>query len=144
MGVHHWTPLTLKKQTGIRNYKNQLHFKGLSGCEPGELSDANTVRNPRREHQEMENDVCSTKVYLTQAEVAGKFRVTESTVKNWREKGLLQYLRVPGSTRVLYPVGSVAQLENNSLHQEKEVVKPKEIKRERPEISPKQQKVWRI
>jgi DNA-binding transcriptional MerR regulator len=81
---------------------------------------------------------------LTQAEVAGKFRVTESTVKNWREKGLLRYLRVAGSTRVLYPADSVAQLENNSLHQEREVIKPKEVKRERPGISPKQQKVWRV
>jgi DNA-binding transcriptional MerR regulator len=92
----------------------------------------------------MEKDVCNTKVYLTQAEVAGKFRVTESTVKNWREKGLLQYFRVPGSTRVLYPINTVEELEHQSLHQEKEVIRPKEIKRERPGISPKQQKVWRI
>jgi hypothetical protein len=93
---------------------------------------------------EMEQAVCSTKVYLTQAEVADRFRVTQSTVKNWREKGLLQYLRVPGSTRVLYPINTVEALEHQSLHQEKEVIKPKKIKRERPEISPKQQKVWRI
>lgn len=83
-------------------------------------------------------------IYLTQAEVAGRFRVTESTVKNWREKGLLQYLRVPGSSRVIYPINAVTELEQQSLHQEKEVVKPKEVKRERLGISPKQQKVWRI
>jgi DNA-binding transcriptional MerR regulator len=92
----------------------------------------------------MKKDVCSTKVYLTQKEVADRFRVTQSTVKNWREKGLLQYLRVPGSTRVIYPVDSVEELENQSLQQEKEVLRPKEIKRERPGISPIQQKEWRI
>lgn len=90
----------------------------------------------------MEKNVCGTQ-YLTQSEVADRFRVTQSTVKNWREKGLLQYLRVPGSTRVLYPIITVEELEQQSLHQEKEVVKPKEFKRERPGISPKQ-KEWRI
>jgi len=82
--------------------------------------------------------------YLTQREVADRFRVTQSTVKNWREKGLLAYLRVSGSTRVLYPASAVEELERTSLHQEREVIKPREVKRERPEISPRQQKVWRI
>jgi hypothetical protein len=51
---------------------------------------------------------------------------------------------MPGSSRVIYPVDSVEELENKSLHQEKEVLRPKEIKRERPGISPRQQKEWRI
>ena len=92
----------------------------------------------------MEKDVSKSTGYLTQAEVAGRFRVSQSTVKNWREKGLLRYLRVPGSTRVIYPMDSVEELEKKSLHQEKEVLKPSKIKRERPEISPRQQKEWRI
>jgi hypothetical protein len=102
---------------------------------------------PRSQREERRTEIinkCTKTVYLTQSEVADKFRVTQSTVKNWREKGLLQYLRVPGSTRVLYPINTVEELEHQSLHQEKEVAKPKEIKRERSEISPKQQKVWRI
>lgn len=82
--------------------------------------------------------------YLTQAEVADRFRVTQSTVKNWREKGLLRYLRVPGSTRVLYPIDSVEELEQQSLNQKREVIALKKIKRERPGISPRQQKDWRI
>lgn len=89
----------------------------------------------------MENQVF---VYLTQAEVADRFRVAQSTIKNWRDKGLLRYLRVPGSTRVLYPSDSVQELEQQSLHQEKEVVRPKATKRERPGISPREQKEWRI
>jgi DNA-binding transcriptional MerR regulator len=82
--------------------------------------------------------------FLTQKEVADRFRITQSTVKNWREKGLLRYLRVPGSTRVIYPIDTIEELEQQSLHQEKEVVKPKEVKRERPGISPRREKEWRI
>lgn len=99
---------------------------------------------PERLAERMEKDVCGTNVYLTQQEVASKFRVTQSTVKNWREKGLLRYLRVPGSTRIIYPIDTVEELEQQSLHQEKEVIRPKEVKRERPGISPRQQKEWRI
>jgi DNA-binding transcriptional MerR regulator len=82
--------------------------------------------------------------YLTQAEVACRFRVTQSTVKNWRQKGLLKYLQVPGSTRVLYPIDAVTEFEKRSIHQAKEVVRDKEIKRERPRISPSEKKEWRI
>jgi hypothetical protein len=92
----------------------------------------------------MDQEQQQKKTYLTQQEVASRFRVTPSTVKNWRDKGLLKYLRVSGSTRVLYSNASVEELENQSLHQEKEVIKPKGNKRERPRISPRQQKEWRI
>jgi len=84
------------------------------------------------------------RTYLTQAEVASRFRVTQSTVTNWRQKGLLKYFQASGSTRVLYPIDVVTEFENQSLHQEKEVIKPKGIKRERPRISPRQKKEWRI
>lgn len=87
---------------------------------------------------------CKERCYLTQKEVACRFRVTESTVKNWREKGLIRYLRAVGSTRVLYPSDSLEEFEKQSIHQEKEVVRPKEIKRERPRISPREKKEWRI
>jgi DNA-binding transcriptional MerR regulator len=84
------------------------------------------------------------KRFLTQKEVAVRFRVTESTIKNWREKGLLKYLRVVGSSRVLYPSDSLEEFEKQSIHQDKEVVRPKEIKRERPRVSPREKKEWRI
>jgi Helix-turn-helix domain len=94
----------------------------------------------------MEEDVCSTNVYLTQDEVASRFRVSPSTVKNWRDRGLLDYFQALGSTRVLYPVESVEALERQSLktNKKKEVVKPTEVKRERPEISTKPKKEWKI
>jgi len=84
------------------------------------------------------------RMYLTQAEVACRFRVTQSTVKNWRQKGLLKYLQVPGSTRVLYPIDAVAEFEKRSIYQAKEVIRAKEIKRERSRISPSEKKEWRI
>jgi hypothetical protein len=83
--------------------------------------------------------------YLTQEEVAAMFRVSPSTVKNWRDRGHLDYFQAPGSTRVLYPIESVEALERQSLKtNKKEVVKPTEVKRERPEISTKPKKEWRI
>jgi len=82
--------------------------------------------------------------YLTQREVADRFRVALSTVKNWRERGLLKYFQAPGSSRVLYPVDAVGELERQSIKQKKEVVRPTEIKRERPRIPAQPQKVWRV
>lgn len=82
--------------------------------------------------------------YLTQREVADRFRVALSTVKNWRERGLLSYFQAPGSTRILYPVTAVEELERQSIKQKKEVVRPTEIIRERPRIPAQPQKVWRV
>ena len=41
--------------------------------------------------------------FLTQAELAKRWRASQSCVKNWRDQGLLPFFRLPGSTRVLYP-----------------------------------------
>jgi len=83
-------------------------------------------------------------VYLTQKEVADRFRVTQSTVKNWRERGLLAYFQAPGSTRVLYPVSEVEELEKQSIKQKREVVKQDEIIRKGPRVPTKPQKEWRV
>ena len=82
--------------------------------------------------------------FLTQGEVACRFRVSPSTIKNWRTRGLLQFFQAPGSSRVLYPVEAVEELERQSLQKEKEVVRLTGIKRERPLISDKPKKEWRI
>lgn len=83
--------------------------------------------------------------YLTQQEVADRFRVSASTIMNWREKGLLRYFQAPGSKRVLYPVTAVEELEKQSIKQKKKgVVRPTEIKRERPRIPARPAKEWRV
>lgn len=92
----------------------------------------------------MEKGINNDVTYLTQREVAARFRVAQSTVKNWRERGLLAYFQAPGSTRVLYPVSAVEQLELHSIKREKGVVRPTEIKRERPRVPARPEKEWRL
>jgi len=84
--------------------------------------------------------------YLTQQEVADIFRVTPSTVKNWRDAGLLDYFQPPGSSRVLYPRESVSGFQQQHIKRAKvlEFKKPAEIKREMPGISSKSKKEWRV
>ena len=65
-------------------------------------------------------------------------------MKNWRERGLLAYFQAPGSTRVLYPVSEVEELEKQSIKQKREVVKQAEIIRKRPRVPAKPQKEWRV
>ena len=59
----------------------------------------------------MENAYDLEKKYLTQQEVARMFRVSPSTIKNWRDEGKLDYFQVPGSSRVLYLVETIHQFE---------------------------------
>ena len=85
--------------------------------------------------------------YWTQAEVAEHFRVTESTIKNWREQGHLAYFQLPGSTRVLYRVEDIRELEAEFTHLGKEVPKPEkqpETKREKPGASSRPKQQWRV
>ncbi len=79
---------------------------------------------------------------MTQKEVAYRFRVSPSTVKNWRSRGLLQFFQAPGSSRVLYPVKAVEELEERSIR--KEVTRPQGITRGKAKISTKPKKEWRI
>lgn len=83
-------------------------------------------------------------VYLTQAEVADRFRVTQSTIKNWRDNGLLKFFQAPGSRRVLYPVDAVEEFELLYIKEAKGVVRQKEYQRKRPEISARPEKEWKI
>lgn len=82
--------------------------------------------------------------YLTQAEVASRFRVSSGTIINWREKGQLKYFRCPGSSRVLYPVADIDEFEKTYTTTNKEVIRPRKIKRVKPEISVQPEKEWRI
>jgi len=95
-------------------------------------------------HKEIADDL--EKKYMTQEEVALLFRVSQSTVKNWRDAGLLGYLQPPGSTRVLYPRESVEEFERQHTKKAKilEFKRPAVIKKGKPEVSPKSEKEWRI
>jgi excisionase family DNA binding protein len=84
--------------------------------------------------------------YLTQAEVAKRFRVSPSTIKNWRDQGKLDYFQPDGSSRVLYPRESVEAFERRFTRRARiiERRKPAEVKREVHGMSSKPQKEWRI
>ena len=60
--------------------------------------------------------------YLTQAEVAEHFCTSESTIKNWRDRGYLPYFQLPDSTRVLYPVDGIEEVERKYTYPAKEVI----------------------
>ena len=88
------------------------------------------------------------KVYLTQAEMAERFRTSESTIKNWRDRGYLPYTRFPESTHVIYPVKEIEEIEKQFTFPGKEVVSSKrgkstEIRKVKPSVS-SIEKEWRI
>ena len=84
--------------------------------------------------------------YLTQEELAQRFRVSPSTIKNWRDQGKLEYFQPDCSTRVLYPIESVEEFEGRYRKRARTIEqrKPAEVKREVPGMSSKPQKEWRI
>ncbi len=86
------------------------------------------------------------KKYMTQEEVAILFRVSPSTVKNWRDAGHLDFFQPPGSSRVLYPRDSVEDFERKHTQRAKvlEFKRPAEVKRETPGVSNRPEQEWRI
>ena len=88
------------------------------------------------------------KKYLTQQEVADLFRVRPGTIKNWREAGYLDYLQVPGSSRVLYPAETISQFEQKHTKKAKviEFKRPSEVKEQEGHglSSHRIKKQWRI
>ena len=97
--------------------------------------------------EKKESDYAVDKKYYTQEEVAVLFRVSQSTIKNWRDRGLLEYLQPTGSTRVLYPRESVEEFESQHIKRAKviEFKRPEQVKREEPGLSSNRiKKEWRI
>ena len=82
----------------------------------------------------------------TQKEVADYFRVVPSTVKNWRDRGLIKYWQAPGSSRVLYFSDEIKDFKDANTFNDKGGIKKKNkaIKREKPFVSTNPDKEWRI
>lgn len=80
----------------------------------------------------------------TQNEVAAYFRVVPATIKNWREQGLLSYLQVPGSSRVLFHRDEIKSFsKENTFTKKGGDIKMAEIKVVKPTIS-SVKKTWEI
>jgi hypothetical protein len=85
--------------------------------------------------------------FLTQKAVAGHFKVSTNTIRNWEKRGLLSAWRVPGSTHVLYLSVEVRELSDNNLKPRRGGDSPKPLngmKKGRPVVSPKSDEDWRI
>ena len=95
-------------------------------------------------HKEIADDL--EKKYMTQEEVALLFRVSQSTVKNWREAGLLTFFQPSGSSRILYPRGAIEDFERQHTKKAKffEFERPAEVKREVHGMSSNHKKEWKI
>jgi hypothetical protein len=92
-------------------------------------------------------ELLTNQKYFTQSELAERWRITESTVKNFRDRGQLPYFRLPGSSRVVYPLDNIKELERLHTTPAKEVDKERqrtEIKRKKPDVSATSRKKWRI
>ncbi len=85
--------------------------------------------------------------WLTQKELAVRWKVSQSSIINYRNKGKLPFFRVPGSIRILYPLHEIIALELQYTTTIKEVRRKQkqltESQRKTPVVSAKK-KDWRI
>ena len=85
---------------------------------------------------------CETK-FITQKELAERWKCTEGTIINFRKRGLLSYFQLPGSKKILYPIDEIIEIENQHIIM-KGGDKPKaEVKRVKPCVS-STVKEWRM
>ncbi len=86
--------------------------------------------------------------WITQKQLAKRWQVSPGTIINWREAGQLPFFRLPGSSKVLYPMDEIVEIEHQNTKQVKEVSNKQkhltELKRKKPVMSAKPQKEWRI
>ena len=103
-------------------------------------------------------EALTQQLYFTQKELAARWKVSQSSIINWRKRGIIPFLNLPGSVRVLYPVNEIIELENQYLSLPKGAQRPEyhqyqavrnkknytESKRKTPAVSAKPNKDWRV
>jgi len=86
--------------------------------------------------------------WITQNQLAERWHVSPGTIINWRDAGQLPFFRLPGSSKVLYPMDEIVELEHQNTTTVKGVSnkqkQPTELKRKKPVMSAKPQEEWRI
>jgi len=63
--------------------------------------------------------------YLTQKQLAQRWHLSESCVKNYRAKGIIPFFQLPNSARVLYPVLEIERIESEHTKMERKEGCPK-------------------
>jgi len=88
-----------------------------------------------------------TQIFLTPSEVAKRWKCTECTVKNYRDRGLLSYFQPVGSTMVRYLKVEIEDFEKKYTRSTEEVIKNRripEVQRKKPDILAASNKEWRV
>ncbi len=98
-------------------------------------------------NQTASGNVCN-KGFLTQKELAERWHLSQSCVKNYRTEGKIPFFQLPGAKRVLYPLAEIEgiELENTKSNQkeEKERTNRTDKVRKMPEVSSTAEMKWRI
>ena len=84
--------------------------------------------------------------WITQKELAKRWRVSEGTIINLRKKGILPVFSIPGLKKILYPVKEVLRMERENTGKEvqSEQKTLTEFKIKKPVMSARPEKDWRI
>jgi len=90
----------------------------------------------------------NTHPWLTQKELAARWKVAQSSIIKWRNEGRVPFFRLPGTSRVLYPIDQILECEQTHTTTTKEAQREQkertELKRKKPVVSAKPFKEWRI
>lgn len=88
------------------------------------------------------------KYYFNQSELSKRWNVSPGTIIKWRNEGRIPFFRLPGASRVLYPVARILECEQEHTTTTKEERRDQrqhnELKRKKPVVSTKPTKEWRI
>ncbi len=86
--------------------------------------------------------------WFSQKELAERWKVSQSTITNWRNQNKIPFFSLPGTSKKLYPIGGIIELERQNTNTIKGVHKkykqPAELKRKKPGVSVNPKKDWRI
>lgn len=86
-------------------------------------------------------------VYLTQKELADRWRLSETAVAEMRKKGNIPYFVPPGSSRIFYPIEEILRIEQERTVYEngEKILKYCKIKLVEKSVNPTSpKKEWRI
>jgi hypothetical protein len=84
--------------------------------------------------------------YLTQSELALRWRVSQSSIKKYRNDGLIPFFVPPNSSRILFPLDEIIIIEGKNLfNKEDDKRKYHDVSKEKmPVISAEPKEDWRI